>query len=97
MTLLAIVLLVAFIGLGRWQWQRGVAKQQLWDQFAHAPVPEYATHPPNFDSLPRFERVAFPARYEPSHQFLLDNRLPRSTARCLRSGWRSRQPFGARG
>ena len=75
MTLLTVVLFVAFIGLGRWQWERGVAKQQLWDQFAHAPVPEYATHPPNFDGLTRFERVAFAARYEPGHQFLLDNRI----------------------
>jgi surfeit locus 1 family protein len=75
MTLLTLVLLLAFIGLGRWQWQRGVARQLLWDQFAQAPAPAFTAHPPNFDSLQRFERVSFAARYEPTHQFLLDNRI----------------------
>jgi surfeit locus 1 family protein len=75
MTLLTVLLLAAFVSLGRWQWQRGVGKQQLWEQFEHSPAPAFTTHPPNFDTSERFSRVAFPARYEPAHQFLLDNRM----------------------
>jgi surfeit locus 1 family protein len=75
MTLLTVLLLAAFVSLGRWQWQRGVGKQQLWEQFENSPAPAFTTHPPNFDTSERFSRVAFPARYEPAHQFLLDNRM----------------------
>lgn len=75
MTLLTVVLLAAFVSLGRWQWHRGVDKQQLWEQFEHAPAPALTSQPPNFDSGDRFSRVAFHARYEPAHQFLLDNRI----------------------
>jgi len=75
MTLLTVVLLAAFVSLGRWQWQRGADKQQLWEQFDHAPAPALTSQPPNFDTSERFSRVAFPARYEPEHQFLLDNRI----------------------
>jgi cytochrome oxidase assembly protein ShyY1 len=75
MTLLTVLLLAAFVSLGRWQWQRGVGKQQLWEQFENSPAPAFTTHPPDFDTSERFSRVAFPARYEPAHQFLLDNRM----------------------
>jgi len=75
MTLLTAALLVAFVSLGRWQWQRGEEKQVLWQQFESAPVPALTTHPVNFDEMQRFGRVAFPARFEPAHQFLLDNRV----------------------
>jgi cytochrome oxidase assembly protein ShyY1 len=75
MTLLTVLLLAAFVSLGRWQWHRGVDKQQLWEQFEHAPEPAFTSHPPNFDTSDRYIRVAFPARYEPEHQFLLDNRM----------------------
>jgi cytochrome oxidase assembly protein ShyY1 len=74
MTLLTIALLALFVGLGQWQWNRGAAKQVLWDQFAQAAVPEYSSRPPNLDAFPRFSRVAFGARYRPARQFLLDNR-----------------------
>ena len=74
MTLFTLLLLAAFVGLGRWQWQRGADKQQLWEQFKLAPAPALTSRPPDFDSAQRFSRVAFPARYEGAHQFLLDNR-----------------------
>jgi surfeit locus 1 family protein len=74
MTLLTVLLLVVFVSLGRWQWQRGADKQRLWEQFDHAPAPAVTSHPPDFDSIGRFSRVAFPARYDSAHQFLLDNR-----------------------
>ena len=74
MTLLTIALLALFVSLGQWQWSRGTAKQVVWDQFSRAAVPEYSARPPDFDTLPRFSRVAFSARYRPERQFLLDNR-----------------------
>src|SRR5689334_10695059 len=67
MTLLTVVLLAAFVSLGRWQWQRGVDKEQLWEQFEHAPAPAFTSHPPDFDHIERFRRVAFPAHFEPAH------------------------------
>jgi surfeit locus 1 family protein len=75
MTLLTLVLLAAFVCLGRWQWHRGEANQELRDQFDSTPAPLVATSPPDFDTMQRFGRVAFPARFEPSQQFLLDNRV----------------------
>src|SRR3954462_15856333 len=33
MTLITLLLLTLFIALGRWQWQRGEAKQALWDTY----------------------------------------------------------------
>ena len=33
MTLITLVLLTLFVGLGRWQWQRGEAKQAVWNAF----------------------------------------------------------------
>jgi surfeit locus 1 family protein len=75
MTLITVLLLAAFVSLGRWQWQRGADKEASWEQFERAPAPALTSHPPDFDTIARFSRVAFPARYEPAHQFLLDNRI----------------------
>jgi surfeit locus 1 family protein len=75
MTLITVLLLAAFVSLGRWQWQRGADKQELWERFEQAPAPAITSDPPDFDAIERFSRVAFPARYEPAHQFLLDNRI----------------------
>jgi surfeit locus 1 family protein len=73
MTLLTLALFVAFVGLGRWQWNRGEAKQAVWAEFAHTP-----RNPPrvdaNVDSLQRFAHIELDGHYEPAHQFLLDNR-----------------------
>ena len=74
MTLLTLILLVLFIGLGRWQWQRGEAKQVLWDAYERndsSPVPHSRV---DFDTAERFQRVALSGRFDPDHQFLLDNR-----------------------
>jgi surfeit locus 1 family protein len=74
MTLLTLVLLMSFVSLGRWQWQRGEDRQRQREQFEQAPTPVLTATAPDFDSLPRFGRVAFAARFQPAHQFLLDNR-----------------------
>ena len=73
MTLITLVLLTLFVGLGRWQWHRGEAKQVLWDGFERggeaAPL---GTR--DFDDLDRFARLELTGEFEPAHQFLLDNR-----------------------
>ena len=82
MTLLTLVLLTAFVSLGRWQWQRGEAKQSMWAEFEHAPPAgcRCRTHR-SIDAVATF-RVAF-ARggFEPAQQFLLDNRIACGQAR----------------
>ena len=73
MTLLVLLLLIAFVSLGRWQWGRGEAKQSAWAEFERAttaaPLPGG-----NIDSIERFTRVALDGRFDSKHQFLLDNR-----------------------
>jgi len=72
MTLLTLVLLTAFVGLGRWQWHRGEAKQAVWAEYQRngnaAPL---GSRP--FDDLARFARIEVMGHFEPWHQFLLDN------------------------
>jgi surfeit locus 1 family protein len=73
LTLLAAVAVVLFVALGRWQWHRGVEREAQWSAFAAAG----ATLPAgsrDLAALPRFERVSLIGRYDPAHQFVLDNR-----------------------
>jgi cytochrome oxidase assembly protein ShyY1 len=77
MTLATVVLLAVFVILGRWQWDRGAGKQQLWEQFESSVPPALSRHPPNFDESARYSRVAFDGHFEPDHSFLLDNRSHR--------------------
>lgn len=73
MTLLTVVLLALFVGLGRWQWHRGEAKQAVWDEFErNAPAVSLGSR--NFDNVERFGRIELSGVFEPEHQFLLDNR-----------------------
>jgi surfeit locus 1 family protein len=74
MTLLTLILLVIFIGLGRWQWHRGEAKQVTWDAYQRNDVTPALDAPIDFDTAERFRRVALSGHFEPAHQFLLDNR-----------------------
>jgi surfeit locus 1 family protein len=74
MTLLTILLCLAFVRLGNWQWDRGVHRQAEWDAFARgadAPVPVGAEA---LSSLPRFKRISVAGSWDAEHQFLLDNR-----------------------
>jgi surfeit locus 1 family protein len=73
MTLLTIVLLIAFISLGRWQWHRGEAKEAVWAEFARESSAE-GLGSRDLDDIDRFGRVALTGQFEPNHQFLLDNR-----------------------
>lgn len=73
MTLLTLVLLGAFVGLGFWQWQRGAAKQAVWAEFRRD-LPAVDPGAKSLDDLPRFTRVALEGVFEVDRQFLLDNR-----------------------
>jgi surfeit locus 1 family protein len=87
LTLLAVVAIVAFVSLGRWQWQRGVTRDAQWNAFAAAreALPAGSR---DLGALPRFERVALTGRYDPGHQFVLDNR-----SRDGRPGYEVLTPF----
>jgi surfeit locus 1 family protein len=73
MTLATVTLLGIFVSLGRWQWQRGEAKQDVWAEYrrdaAATPLSGSA-----LADLPRFTRVEITGRFMPARQFLLDNR-----------------------
>ncbi len=73
MTLATLVLLAVFVSLGRWQWQRGIEKAALWEDFGRSTEPRESTGR-ELDSLPRFTRVVVRGVYRPERQFLLDNR-----------------------
>jgi surfeit locus 1 family protein len=73
MTVLAALLLTVFVGLGRWQWHRGEAKQAVWTEFErNAPAQTLGTR--DFHRVDRFARLKLNGSFEPEHQFLLDNR-----------------------
>jgi surfeit locus 1 family protein len=73
MTLATLVLLAVFISLGRWQWERGEAKQAVWSEFERKPAAkDLGTRDP--DAVERFAHVRLSGRFDGAHQFLLDNR-----------------------
>src|SRR5688500_9675286 len=55
MTLITLVLLTLFVGLGRWQWQRGEAKQAVWNTYERNDGTPALNAPVNFDSAERFK------------------------------------------
>jgi surfeit locus 1 family protein len=91
MTLATLVLLASFVSLGRWQWQRGVEKEALWQQFERA-APARETTAGALDALPRFARVALRGAYRPERQFLLENR-----PHAGRPGYEVLTPFDLQG
>ncbi|HEU5136882.1 MAG TPA: SURF1 family protein [Steroidobacteraceae bacterium] len=73
MTLLTLVLLTLFVGLGRWQWLRGEGKQAVWSEYERdAPASNLGSR--GFDSVDRFARLQLNGEFEAERQFLLDNR-----------------------
>jgi cytochrome oxidase assembly protein ShyY1 len=73
MTLATLVLLASFVSLGRWQWHRGETKQDVWAEFERevAPISLGSTR---LSEVARFARIEIEGRFDPEHQFLLDNR-----------------------
>ena len=74
MTLLGIVLCIAFIGLGRWQWQRGQMREEEWAAFAQGADEALPLGSRRLADVPRFARLSVRGHFRPDRQFLLDNR-----------------------
>lgn len=71
-TLLLLLLLPAFLGLGLWQLQRADSKAAQFEAFrARAASPTLIGWPE--DDLPRYSHVQLAGRFVPGQQFLLDN------------------------
>ncbi|HET9864928.1 MAG TPA: SURF1 family protein [Steroidobacteraceae bacterium] len=73
MTVLTVLLLAAFVSLGRWQWHRGEAKQSVWAEYEKDAAPAHVAGS-DLDRVERFAHVEVDGHFEPEHQFLLDNR-----------------------
>ena len=73
-TVLTIVLCVAFVNLGLWQWHRGELRQAEYDRFAAGAERVVPLGSRGVDQVPRFQRISVVGRLDPDHQFLLDNR-----------------------
>ncbi len=74
MTLLTLALAVAFVSLGRWQWERGNARDAQWQSFEHATEDPLTLGSRSLGDVQRFQRVKVSGHYDPARQFLLDNR-----------------------
>ena len=74
MTALTIALVIAFISLGRWQWERGNAREAQWESFEHATEEPLPLGSRSLADVQRFQRVRLSGRYDATRQFLLDNR-----------------------
>jgi surfeit locus 1 family protein len=74
MTALTLALVIAFVGLGRWQWQRGQARQEEWDAFARGTDQVVPLGSAKLNGVARFARVSLTGHFRPDRQFLLDNR-----------------------
>jgi surfeit locus 1 family protein len=74
MTLLTLAAVIAFVSLGRWQWERGNAREAQWDKFDHAAEEPLPLGSRSLTDVQRFQRVKLIGRYDSERQFLLDNR-----------------------
>lgn len=74
LTVLLLLLCITCVLLGRWQWQRGSARDAQWRAFSRGAGEALAAPPGSLAVLPRFQRVRVSGRYDAGHQFLLDNR-----------------------
>jgi len=75
MTALTAGLCALFVFLGHWQWEKGLWRQAEWDAFARGADRPVALGERNLAELPRFQRVEVAGTFDPTHQFLLDNRI----------------------
>ena len=75
MTVLMVLLCATCIGLGRWQWHRGNARQAEWDTFSRGAEKVLALDSLGLEQVPRFQRISLIGLFDAGHQFLLDNRI----------------------
>lgn len=73
-TALTVGLCIAFCALGRWQWQRGSARQQEWEAFARGADEVLPLGSSKLVDIARFARVRVTGHFRADRQFLLDNR-----------------------
>jgi surfeit locus 1 family protein len=77
-TALTAAAIALFSALGAWQLGRADDKRALAGDFAAGgPAIEWSQLPPD---APRYQRVTVRGRYDPAHQFLLDNQSHESVA-----------------
>jgi surfeit locus 1 family protein len=74
MTVLTVVLCALFVSLGRWQWNRGNAREAAWSQFARGTDKVLPLNADRLSDVPLFQRVKVEGRFDAGRQFLLDNR-----------------------
>src|SRR4029077_5040594 len=74
LTVLTVLVCVLFVYLGRWQWHRGNARQDAWDQFSRGAEKVVPLGGQPLSSVSLFQRVSLHGRFDEAHQFLLDNR-----------------------
>ena len=91
-TLLALVLVVALVSLGRWQLHRADQKRALYALFDSGSDATRAIEAAT-PRLPRYQHVQAVGAYDPSHQILIDNM---SNAEG-RAGYYVITPFALRG
>jgi surfeit locus 1 family protein len=72
-TVLTLLAVVAFVDLGRWQWQRAQQKRELASAFAAGNEAPTTLGARSTAALPRYAQVLAQGRYDGAHQFLLDN------------------------
>lgn len=87
-TLATLMLLGSFVSLGRWQWHRGEAKQQVLEDFEHASTRAPVWLPADLEKAPRYLVVQMKGYFDAQHQFLLDNRFFKG-----RPGYEALTPF----
>lgn len=80
MTALTLVLCVVFVRLGEWQWHKAESRQAEWNAFARGADRAVELGSRGTTEVPRFQRVVVTGRFDPAHQFLLDNRIENDAA-----------------
>jgi surfeit locus 1 family protein len=74
LTVLALFLCIAFVGLGRWQMHRAQAREEEWDAFTRGADQVLPLGEARLEDIARFARISLTGRLRPDRQFLLDNR-----------------------
>lgn len=71
--LLVAALLPVFVSLGFWQWNRGQARQEQWDEYARGDAAAIEADTATLARLGRYARVRVAGRFDGERQFLLEN------------------------